>query len=394
MSETSNITNTSSSLEQLKGIFDQYQKSHEKNTRAPKVDLLKKIFIPSEKKEIFRILPVSYGNKIIEEAHFHVFPVPSEKKPDGTYKMQYAKVYCLAKNGDKQPKLDPEGNPILDKQGKPVMVEPYCPACEKAKEIKARANSGIYKKDKNEWTEEEKAIAENNKKIFKESGNFESKKFYIIKGIDKGNPKDGVKFWRFKHNFSQQGTHDILIPQLQEFMDEYGDFTDVNKGSDLNIFMTDTKTPSGLPYKKVTSIVAKPPSQLHEDETVVKSWVEDKTTWKDVWKAKASAKLTPEQYMERAMYGKSPFWSDLEKKWIFPDPADMEFEAKANVKDRDLSGDDSNQEQTSSKVVSSQNIGDVQTEQPSYKSEPQTVTQNSTNIDVDNFDPDSDDLPF
>ena len=61
--------------------------------------------------------------------------------------------------------------------------------------------------------------------------------FYIVKVIDRDNEQDGVKFWRFKHNYKQEGVLDKILPIWKA----KGDVTDAEKGRDLIIELTKAK---------------------------------------------------------------------------------------------------------------------------------------------------------
>jgi len=41
---------------------------------------------------------------------------------------------------------------------------------------------------------------------------YKSRKFYIVKVIDRDHEEDGPKFWRFKHNYKNDGILDKIIP--------------------------------------------------------------------------------------------------------------------------------------------------------------------------------------
>ena len=56
---------------------------------------------------------------------------------------------------------------------------------------------------------------------------YKPRKFYIVKVIDRDNEQDGVKFWRFKHNYKNDG---ILI-RLFLFGEQKGDVTDPDNRS-------------------------------------------------------------------------------------------------------------------------------------------------------------------
>jgi hypothetical protein len=71
---------------------------------------------------------------------------------------------------------------------------------------------------------------------------YRSRKFYIVKVIDRDAEEDGVKFWRFKHNYKNEGVLDKIIPIWRE----KGDVTDPSKGRDLII----TLTPEGITVRE------------------------------------------------------------------------------------------------------------------------------------------------
>ena len=196
---------------------------------------------------------------------------------------------------------------------------------------------------------------------------WEAKKFYIIRGIDKGQPKDGVKFWRFKHNFKKQGIYDKLTPALRMFYEENNlDFTDVERGSDLIITVVDNQIPgSNRTFRDVSSIMPRPSSQLHSDPIVVQQWLDDDITWRDVFKEAKTRVLTSEEYMERVGRGVDPYWDDSDsnnKRWIFPDPSDVGFQTKANTRDENLDADvGSNYEVASDVVMDSYQTADINT---------------------------------
>ena len=55
---------------------------------------------------------------------------------------------------------------------------------------------------------------------------YRSRKFYIVKLIDRDREEDGPKFWRFKHNYKNEGILDKIIPIWRN----KGDITDPEKG--------------------------------------------------------------------------------------------------------------------------------------------------------------------
>ena len=111
---------------------------------------------------------------------------------------------------------------------------------------------------------------------------YKSRKFYIVKVIDRDHEEDGPKFWRFKHNYKNDGILDKIIPIWRN----KGDVTDAEKGRDLIIELTKQKTPKGAAYTTVSTIMYDDPSPVHQDDKIKKDWLEDEMTWLDVYSKK------------------------------------------------------------------------------------------------------------
>ena len=131
---------------------------------------------------------------------------------------------------------------------------------------------------------------------------YRARKFYIVKVIDRDNEQDGVKFWRFKHNYKQEGILDKIIPIWKA----KGDVTDPDKGRDLILELTKAKTPKGATYTVIQTVMYDDPSPISEDETQMSEWVGDELSWEDVYSKK------PVEYLEAIARGETPRW-DSEK---------------------------------------------------------------------------------
>ena len=131
---------------------------------------------------------------------------------------------------------------------------------------------------------------------------YRARKFYIVKVIDRDNEQDGVKFWRFKHNYKQEGILDKIIPIWKA----KGDITDPDKGRDLILELTKAKTPKGATYTVIQTVMYDDPTPISEDETQMVEWVSDELTWEDVYSKK------PVEYLEAIARGETPRW-DSEK---------------------------------------------------------------------------------
>jgi hypothetical protein len=131
---------------------------------------------------------------------------------------------------------------------------------------------------------------------------YRSRKFYIVKVIDRDNEQDGVKFWRFKHNYKQEGILDKIIPIWKA----KGDITDPDNGRDLILELTKAKTPKGATYTVIQTVMYDDPSPISEDNNEMVEWVGDEMTWEDVYSKK------PVEYLEAIARGETPRW-DSEK---------------------------------------------------------------------------------
>ncbi len=140
---------------------------------------------------------------------------------------------------------------------------------------------------------------------------YRSQKFYILKVVDRDNEEDGVKFWRFKHNWKGNGPIDKIIPIWRN----KGDITDANKGRDLILILQTLPLPGGRgEYTTVSSVMYEDPGKLSEDQTQTKEWTEDERTWKDVYSQK------PVEYLEAISKGLDPVWDSELKKYVYDDP--------------------------------------------------------------------------
>jgi len=137
---------------------------------------------------------------------------------------------------------------------------------------------------------------ENDKKL---SSNYLSRKFYIVKVIDRDNEEDGVKFWRFKSNYKNEGIYDKIIPIYRN----KGDIADPEKGRDLILELTKAKTPKGAVYTVIQTVMYDDAAPIHEDTKLAESWVNDELTWEDVYSKK------PVEYLEAIARGETPKWN-------------------------------------------------------------------------------------
>ena len=138
---------------------------------------------------------------------------------------------------------------------------------------------------------------------------YKPRKFYIVKVVDRDNEADGVKFWRFKHNYKNEGILDKIIPIWKA----KGDITDPVSGRDLIIELTKAKTPKGATYTVIQTVMHDDPTPVHTDAETAKAWTEDPLTWMDVYSKK------PVEYLEAIARGETPRWSSDLGKYVYGD---------------------------------------------------------------------------
>ncbi|MFW6219489.1 MAG: hypothetical protein ACOC33_01345 [bacterium] len=348
----------------LDKMLEHYEEVTNPIKRLSGEDLLKKYFNPRSDVETFRVLEAPEGEKLVEEAHFHSVKINGK----------WTKVYCVNKNDGKR-----------------------CAMCEKSKAILDK-----QKKITDDMSDEEKELVkEKNKEIFKVAMQYSADKFYIIKGIDRGATKDGVKFWRFKHNSKKEGIYDKMISAVRQYKSDEGkNFSSNDEGCDLNINTVEDKTPSGIKYKKVTSILPRKTSKLSSDPAEAERYIEEgkKLKWKDVFlPKKVKDVIDAELFLELLAEGNAPYYVESEKRWFVPNHP--ELESKANERSANLevntstSSDDDDDLDEISKIVD---------ETKTVKEN--KISTNTTNVthddessdkeDEEDDDFETDDLPF
>ena len=154
---------------------------------------------------------------------------------------------------------------------------------------------------------------------------YKPRKFYIVKVVDRDNESDGVKFWRFKHNYKNEGILDKIIPIWRA----KGDITDPEKGRDIILELTKAKTPNGAVYTVIQTIIYDDPAPIHEKKETGDSWVNDELTWEDVYSKK------PEEYLEAIARGETPRWDSDAGKYVYgnSDEQTIDMGSKKSTKD-------------------------------------------------------------
>lgn len=242
----------------LEAMLEQYETNnkpkYEKN-QEKKVYDLKNYFntyikdgVPSATKTI-RILPTASGSPFVE-FHGHKVLV------DGEYKT----FACL-----KHAKDEPEP----------------CPFCEAREALLATGK-------------------DTDKELAKKYG---SRMMYIVKVIDRDNEKEGVKFWRFNHDYSKKGIMDKIHSIVSAIKK---DITDPETGRDL--VLTIQRDQNNRPT--VTGIAQLDPSVLTENEDYKTEWLADDRTWESVYSLKGY------DYLEIIVKGGVPVWDKEAKGFV------------------------------------------------------------------------------
>ena len=297
----------------LDAILSQYEKNTEKASKSKisNEDRLKKYFTEKLQKgdksatRTFRILPGKDGKSPFEEVYFY------EKQVNG----KYEKIYC---------------NKLNDGE--------YCPIYE-AKEA---------------------LLMEGSKKAKDMAREYSPRKFYVVKGIDRDNEDHGVKFWRFKHNYTGNGVMDKLMPLFKL----KGDITEAREGRDIVI--TTNRNEKG--WSVVTSIMCDDVSILTEDSTKANDWFNNSETFRDVYSKK------PIEYLEIVAKNMTPVWDSELSKYVAEEEKEENETASLEEEINFLREESNDSLGTSSDVTL--NSGDE--------------TVETTSLDSD----DSDDLPF
>jgi hypothetical protein len=126
---------------------------------------------------------------------------------------------------------------------------------------------------------------------------------YVVKIIDREKEHEGVKFWRFNHDYRKEGIYDKIIGVLNAIKK---DITDVSNGRDL--LLTINRNQTGAPI--VSAVAAMDPTPLSEDETTANGWISDTRVWEDVYSVRSY------DYLEIIVKGGTPAWDKENKRFV------------------------------------------------------------------------------
>jgi hypothetical protein len=143
---------------------------------------------------------------------------------------------------------------------------------------------------------------------------YRTRKFYVVKVIDRDNEQDGPKFWRIKHNYKNEGVLDKIIPLFRS----KGDITNPDNGRDIILELAMAKSPKGSEYTVIQTVMYEDPAPLHDDKEQATTWATDATTWRDVYSKK------PVEYLESIARGETPRWDSALGKMVYGDSTEGE----------------------------------------------------------------------
>jgi hypothetical protein len=132
---------------------------------------------------------------------------------------------------------------------------------------------------------------------------YSARQYYIVKVIDRDNETDGVKFWRFKHNYKQQGIYDKMMAAIKT---AGHDITDINEGRDFNIEIIRDGQISVV--QAISVALDKTPLSTSQDK--VTEWTSDTRTWEDVYSTRSY------DYLAIIVKGDVPVWDKDAKTYV------------------------------------------------------------------------------
>ena len=178
-----------------------------------------------------------------------------------------------------------------EEEGKP------CPFCEAREALMATR------------TESDKQLAKK----------YSKRKMYVVKVIDREKPEEGVKFWRFNHDYRKTGIMDKMISAIKAVNH---DISDPVTGRDLNISIA--RDMNNVPVVQSISYPLES-TPLHSDTEVATEWLSDERTWRDVYS------LRDYDYLSIIVGGDVPVYDKVKDKFVGRSKMEKEkAEAEAN----------------------------------------------------------------
>jgi hypothetical protein len=312
----------------LDAILNQYDNSQKKSsTGGGKSYDLKNYFSPrlndKEKNgsKTIRILPNKAGGTPFIEVYVHKSPTDKTKK-----------LICLKDNFGKD-----------------------CPFCETREALLA-------------------SKLDTDKELAKEYG---SRKTYVVRVIDRDLEEDGVKFWRFNHDYRNEGIFDKLIDIFKNkgFIADSSD----KEGRDITLNMKRNTQNRVV----ISSITDHDKSNLSDDEDQTNLWVNDEKTWEDIYSIRSY------EYLEIIVKGGVPAWSEEENGWVDKETLD---EKKSDELSQELSIGGKKPKKDNSEIEAE--IKNSKNDNDDNDDNDDDEDDDNKSKKTDDDDEDDDDLPF
>jgi hypothetical protein len=311
-------------LDAVNAILNQYNNNQQSKSTTKKSYDLKNYFTPrlgdKEKNgsKHVRILPDSQGGTPFKEVYIHKLQIKGEWK----------KFVCLNHNFDKD-----------------------CPFCEAREALLA---TGV----------------ESDKTLAKDYG---ARKAYVVKVIDRDAEDEGVKFWRFNHDYRGEGIFDKIIGIIKT-RGAKGNIVDAESGRDLIIDMGKNQNNATI----IKSIVDADPAPISEDKELSAEWLNDTRTWEDVYSIRTY------DYLELVVRGAEPVWDKTKNKWV--DKLELAESEASDLENTLTIGGEKDVEAPAVETTVAETTVKT-TKAPAAKKKPAVVEVNATEEETD-------DLPF
>ena len=132
---------------------------------------------------------------------------------------------------------------------------------------------------------------------------YNARMMYVVKVIDRDHPEEGVKFWRFNHDYRKEGIYDKIIGVLNALKK---DVTHPETGRDL--VLTINRNQNNVPV--VSAVASLDPTPLSEDKEQAAQWLADSRTWEDVYSVRSY------DYLAIIVKGGTPVWDKENKCFV------------------------------------------------------------------------------
>lgn len=206
---------------------------------------------------------------------------------------------------------------------------------------------------------------------------------YVVKIIDRDKESEGVKFWRFNHDYRKTGTMDKIMGAIKAVQH---DITDTETGRDLliNIARDQNNRPV---VQSITYPIESTP--LSSDEATTNSWVSDTRTWRDVYSTRKY------DYLAIVVGGETPVWDKEKEKYVSKEKRDAEAnQSEIDDLDSELRMGGSVDSSSSNATPQASTAQGVATETTTTTEAATVETTVVTPTETNDYDSEDDDLPF